>query len=105
MKKQEKNDDISPEEVPNKSSAIPVIETGTFVLVSSEDEQWTYDQYTQVMDGSFTGFGNGTWSGLSNYTYYGNGTSSCTKSKNMDDMYTVNTFWLKIFCQYGATLL
>eukprot|EP00592_Proboscia_alata_P027770 CAMPEP_0194444142 /NCGR_PEP_ID=MMETSP0176-20130528/127103_1 /TAXON_ID=216777 /ORGANISM="Proboscia alata, Strain PI-D3" /LENGTH=188 /DNA_ID=CAMNT_0039270475 /DNA_START=359 /DNA_END=922 /DNA_ORIENTATION=- len=46
------------------------------------------------MDGTFTGFGNGTWSGLSNYTYSGKSTSTCTKSENTDDIYTVNTFWI-----------
>jgi len=61
----------------------PQVEVGTFELVSSNNPEWTSDFYTQLADGSFTGYGSGTWEGPPDYTYFGSITqASCMKLPN-----------------------
>ncbi|KAK3286780.1 hypothetical protein CYMTET_5682 [Cymbomonas tetramitiformis] len=73
---------------------VPAIEVGTFELTSSSDPDWTYDRYTQLENGNFSGWGNGTWSGItSNYTYWGEATEySCLQHGNEDVVVMVN-YW------------
>mmetsp|Transcript_35733 Transcript_35733/g.43129 ORF Transcript_35733/g.43129 Transcript_35733/m.43129 type:complete len:250 (+) Transcript_35733:232-981(+) len=78
------------------AAAYPAVETGTHELVSSSDPNWTYDRYTQYPNGTFTGYGNGTWGELgevNKYTYWGDVDQySCTTHSNGDVVLMIN-YW------------
>ena len=82
---------------------VPAAELGTWELTSSSDPDWTFDTYTQLEDGTFTGNGYG-WDPSSSsqyrYTYYGAITESlCAKkfqgSQSSDDV-VVESYWLVV---------
>ena len=63
---------------------VPAAELGTRELTSSSDPDWTFDTYTALEDGTFTGNGYG-WDPSSSsqyrYTYYGAVTESSLREK------------------------
>lgn len=80
---------------------VPAVALGTWELTSSSDPDWTFDTYTQLEDGTFTGNGYGWDSSSSSqykYTYYGATTESlCAKkfqgSQPSDALVVVQSFW------------
>ena len=82
---------------------VPAAELGTWEMTSSNDPDWTFDTYTQLEDGTFTGNGYG-WDPSSSsqykYTYYGAVTESlCAKKfqgpQPSEDV-VVESYWLVI---------
>jgi len=78
-------------------TAVPVSEVsvGTFHLLSSKDPRFSTEVYTQNADGTFVGYGDGTWMpSRSNYfTYYGEVTQTNCSEQPDGNIAVVQQYW------------
>lgn len=78
------------------TGGVPAIEVGTFQLQNSSDPDWLHDEYIVTSNGSFTGFGNGSWGSgvVQPYTYYGAGSQyNCTTTSSSEAVQVSKFYW------------
>lgn len=78
------------------SVPVPEVRVGTFHLLSSKDPKFSTGVYTQNADGTFVGYGDGTWMpSKSNYfTYYGAVTQTNCSEQADGNIAVVEQYWV-----------
>ena len=75
-------------------AALPAFAVGTWELVNPDANSDWAEAYTQIADGTFTGYGSWTDAGQAyTYTYYGAFTVQDCTTNTDGTMSTVNAFW------------
>jgi len=76
---------------------VPEVRVGTFHLLSSNDPKFSADIYTQNADGTFVGYGDGTWmpSRSNYYTYYGEVTQTGCSEQPDGNIAVVEQYWFR----------
>lgn len=75
------------------SRVVPMVEVGTWKMISALNPDAWDDQYTQFQNGSFVGFGSGNWT-PANYTYYGDVVHSACSMQADDTLEIMLQWWL-----------